>query len=96
MTLNLALFVMPEWLPFVIGGICLIAIIMYINSILVRRRREALTAVSMEIGFNYEGDQWNDQRQVPPLDTALFDKGHSKEFRNVMTGSCCRITRQPF
>jgi hypothetical protein len=87
MTLNFALLEMPDWLPFAIGGVVLVGIVMYINSILVRRRREALTAVSMEIGFNYEGDKWNNQLQAPPLETELFDKGHSKEFRNIMTGS---------
>jgi hypothetical protein len=36
------------------------------------------------MGFSFSA---KDERQAPHLQTAVFQKGHSKEFRNVMTGN---------
>jgi len=62
-------------------------IVLVANSYFIRRRREALTSVALEIGFNYEGGSWTNKEQSPHLETALFASGNGPEFRNVMTGS---------
>ena len=87
MTFTLAFLILPDWVPFVGGAIVLIAAIVAVNSFLERRRKRALTDVALQIGFNYEGEDWVDQERAPHLETPLFDKGHNQEFLNVMTGS---------
>lgn len=52
-----------------------------------RRRTEQLQAQAQALGFNFEGEGWTNRRLAPPLETALFSKGHTPQFKNVMTGN---------
>ena len=79
--------VLPDWLPFVAGAIVLAIAIAVIKSILERRRKAALTAIALQMGFNYEGEAWSNPEQAPHLETPIFNKGRSREFSNIMTGS---------
>jgi hypothetical protein len=77
----------PDWVPFVAGAVVLIGIIVGISAWFAKKRTQALTAVSLEIGFLFVGHDWKTVQQAPALQTELFNKGHSKRFRNIMTGS---------
>jgi len=75
----------PTWVGFavvvvIVGGWLLI------QSLLKRQRTTALISVAQQIGFNFQGKEWNGP-QSPQLQTALFRQGRSKEFRNIMAGS---------
>ncbi len=78
--------VLPDWVPYVAAVVVLVGVIYAITSWFERRRTQALTATAMEIGFLFVGTEWKDVPQPPQLQTALFDRGHSKAFRNIMTG----------
>ena len=76
----------PEWLPYVAGVVAIVAVIWGISAYYERKRSEALSAVAAQLGFTFSA---KDQQQNPHLlmQTALFQKGHSKEFRNIMMGA---------
>jgi hypothetical protein len=65
------------------GGLAVWAIQRAFN----RRRTDGMKTATQEIGFTFEGDEWADLRHAPMLETALFGKGHSEGFRNIVTGS---------
>ena len=46
-----------------------------------RKRTQALANAATEMGFTFDGET-----RTPYLQTALFGKGHSRKFENVMTG----------
>jgi len=69
----------------VVGGLFAI---WAIRKHLVRKRADALRTEALGLGLSFEGDEWTERSRAPLLETALFGKGHSPEFRNVMTGSC--------
>lgn len=46
-----------------------------------------MKTAAQEIGFTFEGDQWADPFSGLFLATALFGKGHTVEFKNIMSGS---------
>lgn len=52
-----------------------------------KKRTAALTALSLTIGFQFEGDSFLDPSRAPSLQTALFNRGTRRKFRNVMTGT---------
>lgn len=54
---------------------------------LARKRADALRTEALGLGLSFEGPEWTERSPAPPLQTALFGKGHSPQFRNVMTGS---------
>jgi hypothetical protein len=83
----LTILVLPEWLPYIAAIVVVVGIILAITSWLDRRRTQALTAVSMQMGFLFVGKEWKDVQQPPQLQTALFNRGHSRRFRNIMTSS---------
>ena len=74
----------PEWAPYVAAVVVIVAVIWGISAYFERKRSEALSAVASQMGFSFNA---KDEGQSPHLQTALFQKGHSKEFRNIMTGS---------
>ena len=83
----LTILALPDWVPYVVAVVVIVGIIFAITSWLDRRRTQALTAVSLEMGFLFVGKEWKDVQQPPQLQIALFNRGHSKRFRNIMTGS---------
>jgi hypothetical protein len=75
----------PEWLPYVAAVVAIVAAIWGISVYYERKRSEALAAVAAQLGLTFSA---KDQQQAPlQMQTALFQKGHGKEFRNIMTGS---------
>jgi hypothetical protein len=58
-----------------------------IQRTITRRRTEGMKTAAQEIGFTFEGDEWTDPRPGLFLATALFGKGHTVEFKNIMSGS---------
>jgi len=74
----------PEWVPYVAAVVVIVAAIWGISAYYERKRSEALSAVAPQLGLTFSG---KDQMQAPRLQTALFQRGHSKEIRNLMTGS---------
>ena len=71
----------PFW---VFAPIIVIAVVFWIvSSTYAKRRAEALQKVAIQIGFRFEG---NDQSRATHAGTALFNKGSSRRFRNVMNG----------
>jgi hypothetical protein len=87
MNLMLTFMVVPDWLPWVVGTAALIGVILSISAAFARKRTQALTAVALQIGFNFEGNNWNDPGKGESLKTTLFTKGRSRTFRNIMSGS---------
>ncbi len=85
MNLALVFLEFPGWLPFLAGIIVLVATIVVAGVVLERRRRDALAALALEIGFQYLGKDWGNE--APQLGVRLFGKGHDPEFRNIMAGS---------
>ena len=79
--------ILPDWLPWVAGTVAVIVIVLAISAALARKRTQALTEVALQSGFNFEGNKWNDPGKGESLQTALFTKGRSRTFRNIMTGS---------
>jgi hypothetical protein len=84
---TLILVALPDWVPYVAAVVAIVAIIYAISAWFDRKRTEALTALSLEMGFFFVGKEWKDVPQPPQLETALFNRGHSKTFRNIMSGS---------
>lgn len=76
---------LPDWLPISGGIVVVVAALLIAGFILERRRREALTALALEIGFQYLGKDWGNE--APQLEAPLFRKGRNREFRNIMAGS---------
>jgi len=74
----------PEWVPYVAAVVAVVAVIWGISAYYERKRSEALSGVASQMGFAFST---KDEGQAPHLQTALFQKGHGKEFRNIMTGS---------
>jgi hypothetical protein len=70
-------------------GVAIVAVIVWIivAQIRARKRTQALQVTAQEIGFTFGDEDWEDQSQAPQLETALFDRGHSRKFDNVMSGS---------
>jgi hypothetical protein len=82
---------MPEWLPYVGAVLVFVAIFLAIQGVIARKRTEALTAVAPQIGFYFQGKDWNGPQAAPQLVSPLFQRGRSKEFRNIMTGSAAGL-----
>jgi hypothetical protein len=51
-----------------------------------KKRTQAMAAMAQTIGFKFEGSEWCDPSRAERMTTALFEKGHGKRFRNIMTG----------
>lgn len=77
----------PDWVPFALAAIALVAVWYVVSGLMARKRTEALAQMALEIGFNFEGTDWNDKQRAPNVGAALFNKGRDREFRNIMTGS---------
>jgi len=77
----------PDWLPWVAGTVALIGVVLAISAFFARKRTQALAAIALQTGFNFEGNKWNDPAAGENLKTALFTKGRSHTFRNIMTGT---------
>ncbi len=74
--------VSPYW---VFALFIVIAITLWIlSSVQAKKRTQALEAVAAEIGLNFAG---NDQSRAIQVRTALFNKGSSRKFRNIMNGA---------
>jgi hypothetical protein len=72
----------PYW---IFALIVVIAVTIGILSwVLAKKRAQALQAVAQQIGFNYVGD---DRSRTVQVQTALFNRGGSRKFRNIMNGS---------
>jgi hypothetical protein len=78
---------LPDWAPWVVGVASIVAVWLAVQAVMSRKRTKALTAVAPEIGFYFQGEDWNGPQQAPDLTTALFKKGRNGEYRNIMTGS---------
>jgi hypothetical protein len=74
----------PDWLPYVAAVVAIVAVIWGISAYYERKRSEALSLVASQMGFTFNA---KGEEHAPHLQTALFQKGHSKEFRNIITGS---------
>jgi hypothetical protein len=74
----------PDWVLGIPIVVAIAALIWGISAYYERKRSEALSAAASLMGFAFNA---KDESQAPQLQTALFQKGHSKEFRNIMTGS---------
>jgi len=73
--------------PWFFGAAILIAaVIILIGFLQQKKRTAALTALAPTLGFNFQGDDSSDA-SCGPLQTALFSRGSSRKFRNVMTGT---------
>lgn len=59
-----------------------------------QERRQALQALAPQIGFSFQGEDWNEPS--PELDTALFNRGGGRRFRNIMTGECSGLKANLF
>ncbi len=77
----------PDWVPYVAAVIVIVGAIFGIQAYFARRRTHALVPVASEMGFAFEGKAWNNPQQAPKLTSPLFQMGHAKDFRNIMTGS---------
>lgn len=66
-----------------------------ITSILQKKRTAALAALAPIMGFDFEGEGWTHSARAQ-MQTALFDRGHSKKFRNVMTGMAAKFPASIF
>ena len=77
----------PEWIPFAVGGVIVFAGVVALNAARARRRSQAVAAAALQIGFNFEGDKWQEAERGAALTTALFRKGTGRTFRNIVTGS---------
>lgn len=77
-------FEIPQAVPYVAAILAVVASIWGVSAFLARKRSDALAATSGQIGFTFS---IKDEQQAPHLQTALFKKGHSRKFRNIMTGS---------
>jgi hypothetical protein len=63
-----------------------IAIFIY-GSIRQKKRTAALTTLAPMLGFNFEGTTWNDPTRTSRLQTAIFNRGHGRRFKNIMSGN---------
>lgn len=72
---------------FVLAGIGVILSIWALGKTLARKRTEALQNAAMMIGFTFGGEEWPDKGRAPKLGTELFGKGHSRQIKNIMTGT---------
>jgi hypothetical protein len=75
--------VFPVW-AFVLLVACVAMAVWILSSIRAKKRTQALQEVAQQIGFNFAD---RDQSGTPQVGTALFSKGSSRRFRNIMNGS---------
>lgn len=89
-TVLLLLSNIPDWVPYVAAVVAVVAVIWGISAYYERKRSEALSVAASQMGFAFSA---KDDEQAPHrrMQTALFQKGHSKEFRNVMTGGAAGL-----
>jgi len=74
--------------PWLFGALVVAFIVIFIASrIQQKKRTAALAALAQTMGFNFEGTAWGDPTCAPRLQTALFHRGHSQRFKNIMTGN---------
>jgi hypothetical protein len=72
----------PSWIVLLV---LLVAIAVWIfSSIRAKKRTQALQETAQQIGLNFVG---TDQSSTTQVRTALFNKGSSRGFRNIMNGS---------
>jgi hypothetical protein len=83
------------WFVLSVFVIIVIAVIIY-SSIQQKKRTAALTALAPILGFNFEGEDWTNPTRAPRLETALFDRGHGKRFKNIMSGSVAGLPTSIF
>jgi hypothetical protein len=75
-----------DWWPFLlVFGIA--ATVWAVQSVLNRKRTQALSEAAPLLGLTFVGDDWTDQNSAPHLETALFGRGHGAKFKNIMCGS---------
>lgn len=96
MSIAFALDATCDWLVWGGGIVAAVALVLGVNYYFAWKRTQALMAVAPEIGFQFEGKAWTDNTQAPKLVTALFGRGHSRKFRNVMTGSAAGMRASLF
>jgi hypothetical protein len=72
----------PSWIVLLVLAIA-IAVWIF-SSIQAKKRTQAMQEVAQQIGFNFVG---NDQSSATQVRTALFNKGSSRKFRNIMNGA---------
>ena len=84
--MNLIEFVARYWLEFGIA-IAISVATWKLDNFLAQKRANVLIAVVHQLGFTFDGDNWNQFNRVPQLETPLFERGREKVFRNIMTGS---------
>lgn len=77
----------PSWLPSAAGIVLLIIVIVAVGRIQAKKRTAALALVAQELGFDFRGTVQRDAVLTPHIGTALFERGRSRKFRNLMTGS---------
>jgi hypothetical protein len=75
--------VFPVWI-FVLSGLAVVVTVLIVSSVLAKKRMQALQEVAQQIGFYFAG---SDQSTTTSVRTALFNKGSSRKFRNIMNGA---------
>jgi hypothetical protein len=75
------------WVILVILLIAAVVASLVIQKSRARKRTQAIMKAAIEMGFEFEGEDWKDKQRAPQLGTALFERGHDHELMNVMSGS---------
>lgn len=70
----------------IVATVVVFIIFIVLRQIQAKRRTQALISLAPAIGFTFEGDGWSDPSRAQRLQMPLFDRGHSRKFRNVMAG----------
>ncbi|MBL7661361.1 hypothetical protein JNK13_01280 [bacterium] len=79
----------PQNFPayFFVGAIIFVGAILYYAYLTAKKRREALLAVSRQIGFQYlESDPGTFFAQLAPFQLATFGKAYSRKLFNILKG----------
>ncbi len=86
---------MPPAVLFVLGLVVLFVVFMILMARQEKKRTEALKQVSATLGLTFEAK--GDLARIRALgDLSLFDLGHSKDVRNVMSGRSDAVDFQIF
>ncbi len=73
------------------AAIVVIIISIIVRQIFAKKRTQALQTTAQEMGFTFEGAEWNDPSHAPRLNMPLFDRGSGRQFRNIMTGTAAGL-----
>jgi len=77
----------PYTIWIVIAFVAIVIAVVIYSAIAQKKRTAALTALAPILGFSFEGESWTDPTRAPRLQTALFNRGHSRRCKNILSGS---------